>query len=654
MSSPTLYDWIPFFDALGRSVYDLSQDVATRESRLMEKVNLIFEPGHRIRSHSTIDPFSFIYALAQRNTKYQRTDVFTKAKEAFAITEAIPTDWNFPTPTPNTKAMFYAEGSYIDADGNVLGNLSLWKLFQQVHTNNQISDHDVRNALALKNVGFTKLSQVLFLVNPRAYMPFDTQMDSLPIRNLQGLKKYVQQIDEKGISVYFDIIEELKRNFPGCELFEINLFNVLINSDESDRLELSNKYCQVSSYVAGQKEEDHFPEFVKLNAVWTGDAASTSGAVTYRVEDFSRGDLVLVRRGTRNLGGIGVIVNNQYAGTGFHVDKAIEIIWLAKEDKYTGNDALGQWIGFSHATEKTQNKFRDLYPVTFQVIDDIRAKQNDMNNLSIERFKNIILYGPPGTGKTRLAEQIAEWLTSDNRQDSVIEAIEKKIFKGDPNIAGNERIKLIQFHPSYTYEDFVRGIRADTEGDKLKYVVENRTLIQFALKASQPENQQKPFVLIIDEINRANLNNVLGELIYALEYRGKIVESMYELGGDREISLPNNLFIIGTMNSADRSVSHLDYAIRRRFNFVPVPPDNAAITGTKAKDLFRSVQAIFDLHTSPEFNRDDVRIGHSYFLGPETELTRRLAYEIKPILREYVKDGILLQAASKLIDDLKA
>ena len=103
----------------------------------------------------------------------------------------------------------------------------------------------------------------------------------------------------------------------------------------------------------------------------------------------------------------------------------------------------------------------------------------------------------------------------------------------------------------------------------LKYLEENNLTIENAETINIP---QKDYILVIDEINRANLSSVLGELIYALEYRGEAVESMYEVEGSNKIILPPNLYIIGTMNTADRSVSQIDYAIRRRFAFVDVLP----------------------------------------------------------------------------------
>ena len=174
------------------------------------------------------------------------------------------------------------------------------------------------------------------------------------------------------------------------------------------------------------------------------------------------------------------------------------------------------------------------------------------------------------------------------------------------NIITKGETKLIQFHPAYTYEDFVRGIVVESNDDnKLEYMVVNKVLGEFAEKALK--NHTSNFVLIIDEINRANLPSVLGELIYALEYRfdkddveGTTVESMYSLKStdieeelkDNKLVLPKNLFIIGTMNTADRSVGHIDYAIRRRFAFVDVLPRLDPVHES-AKTYFEEVSSLF-------------------------------------------------------------
>jgi MoxR-like ATPase len=243
--------------------------------------------------------------------------------------------------------------------------------------------------------------------------------------------------------------------------------------------------------------------------------------------------------------------------------------------------------------------------------------------------------------------------------------------------------QLIQFHPAYSYEDFVRGIVAETNNEnQIEYKVINKTLAAFAKKAL--DNPTANYVLIIDEINRANLPSVLGELIYALEYRynasiknekDAAVESLYALKfdqsdevGNSTLMLPTNLYIIGTMNTADRSVGHIDYAIKRRFAFVDVLPEIEPVHPL-IKDLFIKISGLFvknfDGTTSinkieksdslaADFRPEDIWIGHSYFICKKQNinedeyddkakpiLNMKLKYEIIPLLKEYIKDGIL-------------
>ena len=181
--------------------------------------------------------------------------------------------------------------------------------------------------------------------------------------------------------------------------------------------------------------------------------------------------------------------------------------------------------------------------------------------------------------------------------------------------------------------------------------------------------EEKKFILVIDEINRANLPAVLGELIYALEYRGEKVESMYKTEEEgNALIIPPNLYMIGTMNTSDRSVGHIDYAIRRRFAFIDVLPKVLEDNNFEL-DLFKQVSSLFiknfeeysqdnnsqlipSEHLSEEFRPEDVWLGHSYFLKTDSDFALRIKYEIVPILKEYVKDGILNKSAESFIKTL--
>ncbi|MES2380780.1 MAG: AAA family ATPase [Bacteroidota bacterium] len=510
--------------------------------------------------------------------------------------------------------------------------------------------------------------------------------------------------------------------------------------------------------------------------------------------------------------------------------------------------------------------------------------QNQMNKIInlLSYKKQIILQGPPGTGKTRLAKEMAVDLVKDTLEYSSLDdafitanlqiglsiptpdgsssfkilnieanTVKVQINTGGPYSVTFDKIrtvvkekssnpdtyangmaiflkkrlaesayKIVQFHPSYTYEDFVRGIVAESRGDKIEYKSVNKCIGLFAeealksfldfkktpeliskeiwvgteykkfkeilelelekhgeiliksetkpkiiaiedksirvnrysnekdsvlikdndiingyiglylstpsikikdnkalsksarsgmyylyqnliekFKSHLTENKQsfdpktigerqalKSYTLIIDEINRANLSSVLGELIYALEYRGEEVEAVYEVDGSNKLVLPPNLYIIGTMNTADRSVGHIDYAIRRRFAFVEVLPKNLQqeLGDDFKSEIFNVVAGLFVKNFNPEmdysanaiaieksdylntdFDPKDVWLGHSYFIQQyekdengnnikekPIDFSLRIQYEIKPILEEYIKDGILKESAKAIIDQL--
>lgn len=305
------------------------------------------------------------------------------------------------------------------------------------------------------------------------------------------------------------------------------------------------------------------------------------------------------------------------------------------------------------ATSQTFN-YQDVLnyykPFINEIINDDVSKYDDMMNLKelLEYKKQIILQGPPGTGKTYTAKDLAEFIISG----------EVNPVKEDQArfIDSSEQIEIIQFHPAYTYEDFIRGIVTEPVGDKINYTPKDKLFLELVEKAlSDADN--KPYILIIDEINRANLSSVLGELIYALEYRDQSFKSMYaDKNGKFELKIPDNLFVIGTMNTADRSVAHIDYALRRRFAFYDVLPTRIESDEFEL-ELFEKVSKLFvkeikssvnelraSEHLSLEFQDrpQDIWLGHSYFFKKaNVDFKLRIQYEIVPILQEYVKDGIL-------------
>ena len=168
----------------------------------------------------------------------------------------------------------------------------------------------------------------------------------------------------------------------------------------------------------------------------------------------------------------------------------------------------------------------------------------------LRRKKNLVLQGPPGTGKTFIAQRLA-WVVAEERS--------------------MERIEAVQFHQSYGYEDFVRGYRPTEDGG---FVLRDGPFLDFCERARK--DGERPHVLLIDEINRGNLSRIFGELLMLIEAdkRSKewAVRLAYPRAGDERFHVPENLHLIGTMNTADRSLALVDYALRRRFAFFTVEP----------------------------------------------------------------------------------
>lgn len=232
----------------------------------------------------------------------------------------------------------------------------------------------------------------------------------------------------------------------------------------------------------------------------------------------------------------------------------------------------------------------------------------------------VIVQGPPGTGKSRMAGRILA-----------------QYFAGHG--------MTVQFHPAVTYETFVAGISPAVEGTNLHFRMAPGWLIEAARAAEAGE-----FLLNIDEVNRADLGRVLGEAIYLFEPRevggtdARILRLPLPLDdGYTEFRLPDGLFVLGTMNSADRSIAILDLAVRRRFAFVALWPDLSVIERQGLVSATTAFSRLLDVFA--QYAPDDalpLRPGHSYFLaGSEAVLRQRMQYELLPLLREYLLEGRL-------------
>lgn len=322
---------------------------------------------------------------------------------------------------------------------------------------------------------------------------------------------------------------------------------------------------------------------------------------------------------------------------------SFELSKYLKENISILNNDDPQWIG--HSLWRFINKLEENENVDDEFDEEVAPdeynkelflkdvfidedKYDDIVSL-LNRKKNIILTGAPGVGKTFMAKRLAY---------SVL------------GCTDDTKIEFIQFHQSYSYEEFIEGYRPTSDGG---FKLEKGIFYNFCKKASS--NPEQKYYLIIDEINRGNLSKIFGELLMLIEAdkRGKTITLPYS--NEKDFTVPKNLYIIGLMNTADRSLALIDYALRRRFSFINIEP---AFGKQKFKDEFTK---LFDdtydevMSMIDELNNDikedpslgeGFMIGHSYFCiykengekGNKKDIKNILYYDIKPLVEEYWYD----------------
>ena len=374
------------------------------------------------------------------------------------------------------------------------------------------------------------------------------------------------------------------------------------------------------------------------------------------------GNIVLVRRGSQALALCQIIGDNfnsdslcaKFINVNF---RKVKILSWANEFRQPRAGLFSQGTFSSCRKGTEQYRYIESW---LNYMNDI-AYLEKYSNLLLKKH-NIILQGAPGTGKTYNTAAIALKTLGVTDIDLTDH---KAVMKRYDSLLGDQ-IFFTTFHQSLDYEDFVEGLKphvqTDADGNSIGVTYEPEDgIFKRACNAVQYHaTTNKPVVLIIDEINRGNVSKIFGELITLLEPDKRLngnhpIKVMLPYSKNEVFGIPSSLYIIGTMNTTDRSTGTLDYALRRRFAFITLKSQDSVIKkfysdtdneelGTIALGLFEDIKRFIEnpKHLCGDMSIDDLMVGHSYFMAEsEDELHDKVEYEILPLINEYINDGIL-------------
>lgn len=259
----------------------------------------------------------------------------------------------------------------------------------------------------------------------------------------------------------------------------------------------------------------------------------------------------------------------------------------------------------------------------------------------LRRKGQVVLYGPPGTGKTYRALVVANELAARHAFQKTFADLTESDRAAVED--GDGLVRVCTFHPGWGYEDFIEGLRPVTINGQMVFEPRDGTFKRLCVDAASQPNRQ--FFLVVDEINRGDLPRIFGELITMIEYDKRDKRIKLPVTGS-SFAVPRNVFLIGTMNTADRSISLMDTALRRRFGFVELMPDSTLLAGRKAGGLLLGAWLdALNTRLRRHLKRDarNLQIGHAYLMPPQpitavAEFARVLRDDIIPLLEEYCYD----------------
>ena len=655
--------WIPFYTEFATSLLQYKNN----RNKLIEKLQTVFTtidmPFPKIESDNTvvdIDPFT-IFGFFNKHILFEKRVKISEAiKNEFELKEPVPEDFDAIPVVNNLKAAFFYGIKFREKNNDVD---NLWEIYEQAInfdlSNTKKFEEYYSKCIEQPGVKWN-LSMGLFWIRPDTFIPLDSNT-----RNHLADKFNI--IIKKPISgtEYVELLKKLKGE-SFTELSGDAWTDKDIYTDEDDGIHywiyapgenacMWDDFYKKGIMALGWGEISNLRDFesredirIALQEVWPNTPQKHSSLALWQfANEMKVGDVIFVKKGMYKILGRGVVESEyEYSEDDNEYKHVRKVNWTHNEEKeHPGQAVLKTLTDITQYTEYVQ-KLNSLYDVEEQDIEEkisqyepysktsflnevfmSEEKYETIQNILL-RKKNIILQGAPGVGKTFAAKRFAYSLL------------------GEKN---TERVKMVQFHQSYSYEDFIVGFRPSEDKDK-QFEKKYGVFYNFCQKAKD-DDVNNPYFFIIDEINRGNMSKIFGELLMLIESDKRGAKNKLQLlYSNEEFYVPENVYIIGMMNTADRSLAVIDYALRRRFAFIDFEPGfntdgfealQLQISNDKYNKLIEQIILLNEyIADDPSLGKGFI-IGHSYFVPKTTSeindkwLKDVINYEIVPMLEEY-------------------
>lgn len=688
------FEWIEIYKELAHKL----RDYKSKRDELIKIIKNIFieikidlptlEKDNEIVD---IDPFT-VYGLFNKSSmkNENRIMILSKLTEKFNLKSIVPHTFDGVPVVNNMNATFY----YFIDGRNDSDIDNLWELFiaaldyaenDSLENKERFSEYFTK-CLNAKGIGKSKLTMALFWINPCAYLNLDQRNEWYIYDSDRMPKSLVNRLPLKEYKIlpdtYFNIMNIVRQFFASKEIpfknfaelsYEAWRYSEEVNrskKDEKDKINFEENVHEQKYWLYSPGDNaskwDEYKENGIIGIGWgkIGSLENFSSkdeiknemqkvyperdngkndllAIWQFANEMQEGDIIFVKKGLHKLIGKGVIVSNYIYDDTSEDDftNIRKVEWI-----YSGELDYQKQFPIKALTEITNNKeliksLEDLINndkastinlsnsekyEKKQFLDDVYMDENEYDILTnvLRNKRNIILQGSPGVGKTYIAKRLAYSMIGEKDE---------------------KRVKMVQFHQSYSYEDFVMGYRPTENGFELKKGV------FYKLCKDALNDKTHDYFFIIDEINRGNLSKIFGELFMLIENdkRGMQIQLMYN---DEEFTVPDNIFIIGMMNTADRSLAILDYALRRRFAFFDIKPcfENhkfkkyqQSLNSKEFDNLILCVKELNSAILNDDALGEGFCIGHSYFCNMKSdsiskaELNSIVEYELIPLIKEY-------------------